>query len=242
MIKNFFSYLYKIFNSFRKKNVKKELSLIDNLSDGWQFENYTANLLKKIGYSKVIVTSGSGDYGVDVLASKSGVTYAIQCKLYSSSVGNKAVQEIVSGKIYYNCDKAVVITNNYFTSAAQKLAYATGVELWDRSVLQQLIKQSGKFKNFKESTVSVVNPLTKVELSFDCDDIYLLDAINYSLDQKNISVSDIQRKFRVKYNYADYLISKMVDLEILVHDKNSHKYNVILTRKDFLLKYNKSSK
>ena len=242
MIINFFSYLYKIFNSFRKKNVKKELSLIDNLSDGWQFENYTANLLKKIGYSKEIVTSGSGDNGVDVLASKSGVTYAIQCKLYSSSVGNKAVQEIVSGKIYYNCDKAVVITNNYFTSAAQKLAYATGVELWDRSVLQQLIKQSGKFKNFKESTVSVVNPLTKVELSFDCDDIYLLDAINYSLDQKNISVSDIQRKFRVKYNYADYLISKMVDLEILVHDKNSHKYNVILTRKDFLLKYNKSAK
>lgn len=79
-------------------------------------------------------------------------------------------------------------------------------------------------------------------MSFDCDDIYLLDAINYSLDQKNISVSDIQRKFRVKYNYADYLISKMVDLEILVHDKNSHKYNVILTRKDFLLKYNKSAK
>lgn len=132
--------IYKNYNA-NKINSYNELIYIDNLPNGWQFEHYTANLLKKIGYSNVKVTNGSGDYGVDVLASKDGVRYAIQCKLYSNPVGNKAVQEIVSGKIYYNCDKAVVITNNYFTSAAQKLANATGVELWDRNVLSRLINQ-----------------------------------------------------------------------------------------------------
>ena len=64
-----------------------------DLMEGHEFEYYCAELLKKCGFQGVEVTKGSGDYGVDILAEKEGVTYAIQCKCYTAPVGVKAVQE-----------------------------------------------------------------------------------------------------------------------------------------------------
>ena len=61
--------------------------------DGFDFEYYCADLLVADGFIDVQVTRSSGDYGVDILAEKDGVTYAIQCKRYSGLVGVKAVQE-----------------------------------------------------------------------------------------------------------------------------------------------------
>lgn len=81
-----------------------ELSCIDRLDNGYEFEDYVANLLEKLGYCNIEVTQSSGDYGADVLAEKTGITYAIQCKwssLGSNNIGNKAVQEIYSAKAFY---------------------------------------------------------------------------------------------------------------------------------------------
>ena len=65
--------------------------------DGFDFEYYCADLLVADGFIDVQVTRSSGDYGVDILAEKDGVTYAIQCKRYSGLVGVKAVQEKAGG-------------------------------------------------------------------------------------------------------------------------------------------------
>ena len=61
--------------------------------EGHDFEYFCADLLEDHGFKSVEVTRGSGDYGVDVLAEKEGVTYAVQCKRYDGPVGVKAVQE-----------------------------------------------------------------------------------------------------------------------------------------------------
>lgn len=90
--------------------------------DGWQFEKFCAEVLKNIGYENVEVTKGSGDQGVDILAERDGVRYAVQCKYYSGKVGNKAVQEINAGKMFYHCHVGVVMTNDYFTQSAKDLA------------------------------------------------------------------------------------------------------------------------
>ncbi len=110
---------------------------IDEL-EGHAFEYYCADLLRYNQFTRVQVTSGSGDYGVDILCQKDSKAYAIQCKCYSKNVGNKAVQEVVSGKIFYKCDYAVVMTNSYFTPAAHETARLTNVELWDRGRLREL--------------------------------------------------------------------------------------------------------
>jgi HJR/Mrr/RecB family endonuclease len=111
----------------------------DNM-DGFEFEQYCAEILKKNGFDNVEVTQGSGDHGVDVLAEKDGITYAIQCKCYSSSIGNSAIQQAHSGKSIYKRDIAVVMTNQYFTPQAIEEAAQIGVKLWDRDKLNKMIK------------------------------------------------------------------------------------------------------
>jgi HJR/Mrr/RecB family endonuclease len=108
--------------------------------EGHDFENFCARLLAANGFSNVYVTQESNDQGIDVLAEKLGVKYAIQCKRYSSDVGNKAVQEVFAGKSYYGCHVGVVLTNRYFTQSAKELAEKTQVFLWDRDVLEKLIQ------------------------------------------------------------------------------------------------------
>lgn len=107
--------------------------------DGHRFEKYCATVLQKNGFVNVSVTPGSGDQGVDVIAEKEGVRYAVQCKCYSSALGNTPVQEVCAGKSMYNCHVGVVMTNNYFTAGAKQLAEKNGILLWDRDKLQQMI-------------------------------------------------------------------------------------------------------
>ena len=97
--------------------------------DGYQFEHSCAKILRSKGYSGVTVTKASGDQGVDIIAHKAGHKYAVQCKYYSKPVGNSAVQQVYAGAAFYGCDSCIVMTNNTFTSQAEKLASRTGVIL-----------------------------------------------------------------------------------------------------------------
>lgn len=129
-------------SSFRQRNNNfsspSKLFDFDKL-DGHSFEYFCADILRYNGFTKVMVTSGSGDYGVDILCEYKSDSYAIQCKCYNHTVGNKAVQEVVSGKIYYKCTKAVVMTNNYFSKAAEETARMTDAYLWDRHRLSEML-------------------------------------------------------------------------------------------------------
>ena len=104
--------------------------------DGHEFEYYCADLLEKRGFQEVEVTRGSGDYGIDILAERDGVTYAIQCKCYTDSVGVKAVQEAYAGRDYYDCMVGAVLTNQYFTQPAVEAARKLKILLWDRGYLE----------------------------------------------------------------------------------------------------------
>lgn len=121
-------------NKFRKVNY-------DSLT-GEEFEDFCVSLLKANGFYNVSKTKSSGDHGIDVLATKNGKRYAIQCKRYSNNIGNKAVQEAYSGKDIYGSDVAVVMTNQYFTKQAINDARKLNVQLWDRNELVKLISSS----------------------------------------------------------------------------------------------------
>ncbi|WP_084157851.1 restriction endonuclease [Bacillus manliponensis] len=91
----------------------------------------------------------SGDYGIDVIARRKGLTIGIQAKRYSDKVPNKAVQEVIAGIAYYKLDQGLVITNNYFTKQAQNQAKGTNVLLWDRDMLQQKLHEMyGNIENY----------------------------------------------------------------------------------------------
>lgn len=101
-------------------------------SNGYEYEQYVARKLAADGYKYVEVTQGSGDYGADIICyDRKGNKYAIQCKYYSKAVGYRAVEETVSGMMYYGCDVAMVITNNTYTRQAMDAADRMNVVLID---------------------------------------------------------------------------------------------------------------
>lgn len=132
---------------------------LDNLKDGFHFEEYTAQLLEALKYNNVKVLQRSNDYGADVLAEYNGVKYAIQCKYYTSqTVGVRAVQEILGGTAYHNADVPVVATNYKFSPNAVNLAKANNVTLWDR-------------ENFlKKESKAAFNQVNNDHLSIKTDD------------------------------------------------------------------------
>ncbi|MEQ1884959.1 MAG: restriction endonuclease [Bryobacteraceae bacterium] len=86
-----------------------------------EFEFFCAEQLRGCGWT-TRVTRESRDQGVDVVAEKSGIRVVLQCKLYSTPVGNKAVQEATAARSHEFADYGVVVTNNRYTSAAEELA------------------------------------------------------------------------------------------------------------------------
>ena len=95
---------------------------------GIEFENYCKNILDKAGWD-IEGTPTTGDQGVDLIASIENLRVCIQCKCFAKPVGNKAVQEIVAGKSYWNGTHAVVVSKSGFTSSAKDLADSTNVIL-----------------------------------------------------------------------------------------------------------------
>ena len=92
------------------------------------YESFAIRYLRSCGYSNVHSTRGNGG-GAAITATKGIYKYAVQCKYYSAPVGIEAVQQVIAGMVYCNCDKAVVISNNTFTEPAKKLAAKSGVKL-----------------------------------------------------------------------------------------------------------------
>lgn len=122
---------------FRKRYADDELDEMEGLD----FEYYCAELLRNRGFIEVEVTKSSGDYGIDILAEKEGVTYAIQCKRYNAPVGVKAVQEAYAGRDFYDRMVGCVLTNQYFTQPAVDAAQKLKILLWDRDYLEEMIEE-----------------------------------------------------------------------------------------------------
>lgn len=113
--------------------------------EGNEFESYCGLLLEKAGFIEPEITPGSHDYGVDIITEKEGVTYAFQCKRYSEPVGVSAVMQIYAGRDYYGKMVGVVMTNQYFTGPAVKMAEKLNILLWDRGYIEELEREIKKY-------------------------------------------------------------------------------------------------
>jgi len=98
------------------------------IKTGIEYEYYVENILRAMGYN-IQRTAKTGDQGVDLIVEQNEIKMAIQCKFYQRPVGNKAVQEVIAGQIFYNCNCAAVISNSTFTKSAKQLAKNSNVIL-----------------------------------------------------------------------------------------------------------------
>ena len=129
-----------VFNSLTSTEKRDRLiHKLKGCDSGFDFENFVADLFRNLGYTDVVVTKGSGDFGADVTGFIGGKKVAIQCKFYTGSVGIAAVQEVLSGLHYYNANTGIVVTNSYFTPAAIEMAQKANIKLVDGKELDSMI-------------------------------------------------------------------------------------------------------
>ena len=92
------------------------------------FEHACATALRQSGWSARVVGSPA-DQGADIIAERNGVTVAVQCKLHSRLIGNRAVQQALAGRVYHRATKAAVVATMPYSVPAQALAARSGVYL-----------------------------------------------------------------------------------------------------------------
>lgn len=107
--------------------VRAGLADLDEMT-GWEFERWLEQFFKRLGF-EVKRTPYRGDFGADFVLTWNGVRTAVQAKRSRRPVGVSAVQEVVAAKAYYSCDRAMVVTNGYFSDQAIILARSNGVRM-----------------------------------------------------------------------------------------------------------------
>ena len=137
-----------LFNSLFDKRQEVDITPltmtdVDNLN-GYLFEAFTALYYQKQGYN-VVLTTRSGDKGVDVLVFSDSCNYAIQCKHSKNNVGRECVSEVVAGTRYYETKysclfTAVVFTNSFYTVQALEIASVNNVITIDRGMIPNFIE------------------------------------------------------------------------------------------------------
>jgi restriction system protein len=138
----------------QRRFMKAGMDDVDRLT-GEGFEEYLAFLFERLGY-KVTMTPVQGDFGADLILEQEGEHTAVQAKCFSGTVGVNAVQQVVAAKGYYQCNRAMVVTNSYFSLQAQKLAKANHIVLWDRKKLTKVVL------SLKKSEPQIQDPPTDI--------------------------------------------------------------------------------
>lgn len=96
-----------------------------------EFEELVCEYFRKQGY-EVNITPYSNDYGVDVFASKGKEKLAIQAKMYGNStrrINRQCVMELYGAKDFFDCTKAIIVTDGVFMPDALVVAKKLKVEV-----------------------------------------------------------------------------------------------------------------
>lgn len=96
-----------------------------------EYEDLICFEYRRQGY-KAEVTPNSGDYGVDVFATKGKEKLAIQAKMYGQStrkINRQMVMELHGAKDYFDCTRAVLITNGKVMADAVEVAEKLKIEI-----------------------------------------------------------------------------------------------------------------
>lgn len=125
-------------DGWKQPEVIIDSSRIEKMS-GAEFEEYLIKILQS-NQIRIERTKTSGDQGVDIIVYFNNNKTAIQCKRYSGSIGNNAVQEVFAGSKFYDAQKCMVVTNSIFTKSAIDLAKKCGVHLIDKFKLVDFLK------------------------------------------------------------------------------------------------------
>lgn len=154
--------------------------------DGYEFEDYISNLFRGLGF-EVEATNYSNDGGVDLVATYNQPIFAgkyiIQCKNWTSSVGQPEVRDLYGVVMDQRANKGILITPSDFTQQAYDFAKGKNIELINGKILNTIIENN-------ISEINIKNEAPYFE--------YRNDRYNYLIKKINEEPNDTQ-------NYVDLI-------------------------------------
>ena len=119
------------------RSLGQEVAVVNYLSSPDQFDPRMSPQDYEVFCARKLISNGwdarttiaSGDQGVDVVATKGSTRLVVQCKLYSNSIGNDAVQQVIAAKTFERANVAAVVSNQPYTKSARQIAEMSGVHL-----------------------------------------------------------------------------------------------------------------
>lgn len=131
----FFSYLLNTIKSFFVKDSIVEINEIDQMNEV-EFEKYLKRLFERHGY---VVKIRKAELGANLLVRKGTNKYVVLTKCCQKNIGKVDIQQVIPTIKQLNVTGALVVTNQYYTKSAVRLAESKLVVIIDRD---QLIKMN----------------------------------------------------------------------------------------------------
>lgn len=140
------------------------------------FEDFICFLLTVKGYAEATITSDSSDYGVDIicetLEEEEWTPTALMVKRNEDNrkVGVNSLNQLLGGKDFYDCQKAIMVTTSGLTKNAIELAEKTNTEVWNWEELDEYIQNDillgYPYHEFKAKQPN--QPDNRLEVSISC--------------------------------------------------------------------------
>lgn len=180
-----------------------------------KFEEFVAHHFKERGY-KVVLTPFSGDYGVDIFAENLTQKIAIQVKMYGGTarkVNRESILKLHGAKDYFDCNKAIIVTNGGILEDAIDVANKLGIEIVNLDFEYQSIEYKTFDNSFESIWSNYIIPLRNKQISQEnglTNKIIEVDwsGIKRQTSKGNISKIDIEifreaYKMLIKHGYVE---------------------------------------
>jgi len=106
-----------------------------------QFKEYSKNLLSTAGF-KIRGLESDLDFGVDFIADKGTSSYLVKVISNTVSTSRTVVNDVLRDTSKYGCDKAMLISKNFFSEDAIGLSKSSPCELIDRQTIGEMVKKA----------------------------------------------------------------------------------------------------
>lgn len=96
-----------------------------------EYESFICERFSKDGY-KAELTSYNNDYGIDIFAIKGQEKLGIQVKMFGNTtrkVNRQMIMELHGSKDFFNCTKAILVTDGQIIDNAKEVADKLGIEI-----------------------------------------------------------------------------------------------------------------
>jgi hypothetical protein len=190
-----------------------------------QFEELVCEHYLIQGY-KTEITPLSGDYGIDVFATKGKEKLAIQAKMYGIStrkINRQCVMELHGAKDYFDCTKAIIATDGTFLTDAIQVAEKLNIEIiyLDSLTIAKPTTIKTYEKTFDNIWLKYIIPLQGKTLTKSNDETNVIVTADWSGIER---ITSNGKKGKIKIEIFKQTINKLLTTGHITRDEINQNY------------------